>query len=132
MSTPDVDGLSWEDDPLAEERRLGVEQARRLREQARKGGLRFEACLTPDLADWVLELVENGVFISPGEAAFHLMAEAHELSAHEDLRSELQRRMVEEALAEFDAGVTHPAEEVLAEVTEEINSLQEPTVWVGS
>jgi len=129
MSTPDVDGEGCEADPLAELRRFGVEQAYQLRNHARRSGLRFEAYLTPDLADWVLKLVEKGVFISPGDAVFHLMAEVHELSAHEDLRSELQRRLVEEALAEVDAGVSYPAEEVLAEVMEEIDNLQEPAVW---
>jgi antitoxin ParD1/3/4 len=117
------------DDPLAEERRLGVEQARQLRDQARKGGLRIEAYLTPDLAEWVLELVEKGVFISPGDAVFHLMVEAHELSAHEDLRSELQGRMVAYALTEVDAGVAYPAEEVLAELSDRLNDLQAPAVW---
>jgi hypothetical protein len=39
-----------------------IAQARALREQAGKGGLRFEAYLPPDLAEWLLDLIERGVF----------------------------------------------------------------------
>ena len=34
-----------------------VAQAKRLREQARAGGLRFEAYLPPDLAVWLIDLM---------------------------------------------------------------------------
>jgi len=37
-----------------------IAQARALREQAGKGGLRFEAYLPPDLAEWLLDLIERG------------------------------------------------------------------------
>src|SRR3546814_4566187 len=36
-------------------------QAESLREQARAGGLRFEAYLPPALADWLLEPIERGM-----------------------------------------------------------------------
>src|SRR3546814_2966211 len=37
------------------------DQAKALREQARAGGLRFEAYLTGDQADWLLERIERGM-----------------------------------------------------------------------
>ena len=43
----------------------GIAQARALREQSAKGGLRFEAHLPPGLADWLLEQIEHGVFADP-------------------------------------------------------------------
>ncbi len=38
-----------------------VAQARALREQARNGGLRFDAYLPPSLAEWLLERIESGI-----------------------------------------------------------------------
>ena len=38
------------------------DQARVLREQARAGGLRFEAYLPGDMADWLLAQIEQGHF----------------------------------------------------------------------
>src|SRR3546814_11601368 len=43
------------------------DQAKALREQARAGGLRFEAYLTGDQADWLLERIERGMFADPSE-----------------------------------------------------------------
>jgi hypothetical protein len=45
-----------------------------VRRQAAEGGLRFEAYLPPGLAEWVISLVEQGVFHSPSEAVFGFMA----------------------------------------------------------
>lgn len=53
----------------AAERESDIAQAGSLREQARKGGLRFEVFLPSGLAEWVLDLVERGVFTDPSEAA---------------------------------------------------------------
>ncbi len=39
--------------------RQRVEQVKSLKEQACKGGLRFEAYLTADLAEWILDMVER-------------------------------------------------------------------------
>jgi hypothetical protein len=49
-------------------RRHAIEQAKALREQARAGGLRFEAYLPPDLAEWLLDQIGRGVFVDPSEA----------------------------------------------------------------
>src|SRR3546814_2528070 len=53
------------------------DQAKALREQARAGGLRFEAYLTGDQADWLLERIERGVFADPSEAVFAIRSEEH-------------------------------------------------------
>ncbi len=49
------------------------------------------------LADWILEKVENGVFIDPSEAVFYLLQEVKELEPHHDLRKQLLQRKLDEA-----------------------------------
>jgi hypothetical protein len=49
---------AW-DSPEAKAARIA--QAEALRQQAGKGGLRFEAYLPPDLAEWLLSLIERDV-----------------------------------------------------------------------
>ena len=75
-----------------------IAQARALREQAGKGGLRFEAYLPPDLAEWLLDLIERGVFSDPSEAVFVILGEHREIEPHADLREELLRRTVQAAI----------------------------------
>src|SRR3546814_11255143 len=45
------------------------DQAKALREQARAGGLRFEAYLTGHQADWLLERIERGLFADTSESS---------------------------------------------------------------
>lgn len=97
-------------------------------EQARTGGLRFEAFLTPDVADWVLEKVENGVFLSPGEAVFVLLDESKELEIHADLRRELLKRRLQVAADVPRPGLSSE------EVREELRKLSaapppDPALW---
>jgi antitoxin ParD1/3/4 len=75
-----------------------IAQARTLREQAGKGGLRFEAYLPPELADWLLDQIERGIFADPSEAVFVILGEHRELEPHADLREELLRRTVQAAM----------------------------------
>jgi len=75
-----------------------IAQARALREQAGKGGLRFEAYLPPELADWLLDQIERGIFADPSEAVFVILGEHRELEPHADLREELLRRTVQAAM----------------------------------
>lgn len=58
-----------DDWPPAELVAQSVAQAKALRKQAKKGGLRFEAYLPSRLAVWLLGLVERGLFLDPDEAA---------------------------------------------------------------
>src|SRR5437762_1070508 len=73
-------------------------QAKALRDQAAKGGLRFEAYLPPDLAEWLLDLIERGVFADPCEAVFVIMGEHRDLEPHTDLRRELLSRSLKAAI----------------------------------
>lgn len=74
------------------------EKARVLRDQAAKGGLRFEAFLPSGLALWLLDKIEQGEFIDPGQATYELLKQAHELEPHADLREELMRRSIQAAI----------------------------------
>ena len=82
----------------AAERESDMAQARSLREQARKGGLRFEVYLPPSLAEWLLDLVEKGLFTDPGEAVFVILGEHKDLEPHADLREEILRRTLQAAM----------------------------------
>jgi hypothetical protein len=84
------------DSPKAEAARIA--QAKALREPAGKGGLRFDAYLPPDLAEWLLGLIERGVFADPSEAVFVIMGEHRELEPHADLRRELLCRSLQAAI----------------------------------
>jgi hypothetical protein len=72
-------------------------KAKALMEQASKGGLRFEAYLPPDVAEWLLDLIERGVFADPSEAVFVILGEHRDLEPHADLRRELLSRMLKAA-----------------------------------
>lgn len=72
-----------------------ITQAKALREQASKGGLRFEAHLPPGLAEWLLDQIEHGVFADPSEAVFVILGEHRELEPHADLRRELLSRSLQ-------------------------------------
>jgi antitoxin ParD1/3/4 len=82
----DMEKEAW---PTAEQKQKCVAQAKALRKQAAEGGLRFEAYLPPQLAEWLLERIEKGVFLDPSEAVFVLLGEYEELEPHTDLRQEL-------------------------------------------
>ena len=84
--------------PSAEMKASSIAQAKALREQAKQGGLRFEAYLPPRLAEWLLGVIEEGTFISPSEAVFVFLGEHQELVPHADLRRELLKRRVQSAI----------------------------------
>lgn len=85
-------------------------QAKALRDQARAGGVRFEAYLPGSIADWLLEHVENGHFADPSEAAFVMVGLFRDLEPHHDLREELLRRMIQASMD--DPRPAKPASEV--------------------
>jgi len=82
-------------------------QAKSLRDQARAGGLRFEAYLPPDLAEWLLDHVERGHFVDPAEAVFVILGEHQELEPHTDLRDELFNRLCQAAMDDPRPGIPH-------------------------
>lgn len=83
------------------------DQAKALREQARAGGLRFEAYLPPDMADWLLERVERGDFVDPSEAVFAIVWNFMDLEPHKDLRTELLRRILQARIDDPRPGIPH-------------------------
>jgi antitoxin ParD1/3/4 len=106
------------------------DQAGRLREQARVGGLRFEAYLPPDMADWLLERVERGDFVDPSEAVFAIVWNFIDLEPHRDLRDELMRRILERSFEDVKAGRVHDADEVFDELERKMAEPQpEPARW---
>jgi antitoxin ParD1/3/4 len=112
--------------PSAEEKAKGAAQAKALRTQAEKGGLRFSAYLPPGLADWLLGLVEKGIFHDPSEAVFVILGEHRDLEPHADLRRELLSRTLQAAMDDPRPGI--PAEEVFKKL-KETRPLPEPAVW---
>ena len=90
------------------------DQAKALCEQARAGGLRFEAYLPGDMADWLLAQVERGHFVDPSEAVFAIVGNFHDLEPHRDLRDELLRRLLQAAVDDPRPGIPH--EQVQAEM----------------
>lgn len=104
------------------------EQAHALREQARAGGLRFEAYLPGNLADWVLEQVEQGRFTDPSEAVFVMVGLFRDLAPHHDLREELLMRMVQAAMD--DPRPPIPSDEVFSALERRYSQpLPTPARW---
>jgi antitoxin ParD1/3/4 len=69
----------------AAERKAGAVHAAALKAQATAGGLCFEAYLPPDIAVWLLGLIERGTFMDPSEAVFVMPGGQQELVAYPDL-----------------------------------------------
>jgi antitoxin ParD1/3/4 len=117
-----------DDRSSAEEKAKSAAQAQALRKQAQEGGLRFETYLPPQLADWLLELIERGVFSSPDEAAFVILGEHRELEPHADLRHELLKRMIQSSIDDPRPGI--PAKEFFEKMRQKFAApLPEPAVW---
>jgi hypothetical protein len=112
--------------PSAEEKAKTIAQAKALRVQAEKGGLRFDAYLPPVLACWLLRLIEEGEFHDPSEAAFVIFGAHRDLEPHADLRRELLSRMLQAAADDPRPGI--PAEEVFKTLKETL-PLPEPAEW---
>ena len=113
----------------AAERKAGAVHAAALKAQAAAGGLRFEAYLPPDMAVWLLGLIERGTFIDPSEAVFVMLGEQQELATYPDLRGELLRRTIEDAANDPHSGFS--AEEVFAEIAVKLAAPRLPAaVWI--
>lgn len=116
---------AWDSPEAASER---IAQARALKQEAGKGGLRFEAYLPPDLAEWLLNQIERGVFADPSEAVFVILGEHRELEPHADLRQELLRRTIQAAIDDPRPPLSgDEAERRFQELA--ATPLPEPAVW---
>ena len=121
----DPEALCW---PTAEMRASSIAQANALRQQAKQGGLRFEAYLPPGLAEWLLGLIEEGVFIDPSEAVFVMLGEQQELAPHADLRQELLKRRLQAAIDDPRPAID--AEEVFKQMREKFEKPRpEAATW---
>lgn len=119
------DDAEW---PDPADKAYAIEQAKRLRDQAAKGGLRFEAYLPPSLAVWLLDRIEQGQFIDPSEAAFVLLGEARDLEPNADLRGELLKRSIQEAIDDPRPPIPH--DEVMANLQKQLKQPRaEPATW---
>ena len=106
----------------------GRPQAQALRTQAREGGLRFDAYLPSQLADWLLDMIERGIFHDPSEAVFVILGEHRELQPHQDLRDEMFRRSIQAAIDDPLPGTPH--EEVMAMMQRLLAEARpEPAQW---
>lgn len=115
-----------ETDETAQQR---IDQARSLKDQAKTGGLKFEAYLTPDLAEWVLDMVEDGIFLDPCEAVFVYMDQAKDIEPHVDLKKEILRRRIQDGVDDAKAGRTYTADEVKQHLEEARRRRTAPAVW---
>jgi len=119
---PQENRLWIESDETAQRR---IEQARRLKKQASTGGLGFEAYLTPDLAVWVLDMVERGIYLDPSEAIFVLMGQAKDIAPHDDIKREILSRRLEAA----ENGSSYTPEEVRQHLEETKKTRTDPAIW---
>ena len=117
---------SFESKETAQQR---IEQARELKKQAATGGLRFEAYLTSDLAMWVLDMVEKGIFIDPSEAVFVFMKQAKDIEPYDDIKKELLKRRLEEGEKDIENGRFLTAEEAQARLEKLKEGRTEPAIW---
>jgi Arc/MetJ-type ribon-helix-helix transcriptional regulator len=115
--------------PSKELRARASQQAHVLRDSAAEGGLRFQAYLPPELALWILDRIEQGVFTDPSEAVFVLLDEARELEPHQDLRQDLLKRRILSAANDPCPGVAFDEFLGKLEATQKIPR-PEPTVWL--
>jgi Arc/MetJ-type ribon-helix-helix transcriptional regulator len=113
--------------PSAEEKAKNIAQAIALLEQAKAGGLRFSVYLPSDLADWLLKLVEHGIFLDPSEAVFVMLQEQQQLAPHQDLRRELLTRTLQAAIDDPRPAIS--SEEALKRMRKLLASSPEPAVW---
>jgi antitoxin ParD1/3/4 len=105
-------------------------QARALREQARNGGLRFDAYLPPSLAEWLLELIERGIFADPSEAVFVILGEHRDLEPHADLRREALKRSVQASIDDSRPG--YSADEIKEHLRKLSAQRSAPAEWKRS
>ncbi len=121
----DDDAPEW---PDPADKAHAVEQAKRLRDQAAGGGLRFDAYLPPALALWLLDRIEQGIFLDPSEAVFVILGEHEELEPHADLHRELFKRRIQAAADDPRPGI--PAEDVMKRLRQASKEArQEPARW---
>jgi len=124
IDDPDMQG-DWR---TPADRARDIAQAKALREQACKGGLRFEVFLPPGLAEWVLDFVERGVFVDPSAAVFVILGEHQDFEPHGDLRTEILKRSLDASINDQRPPI--PLGEFKKKMAEHMAEPRpEPAVW---
>jgi antitoxin ParD1/3/4 len=110
--------------------RLRVEQAKAFKKIAAESGLKFDVYLPSGLAVWILDMVEKGIFIDPSEAIFVLMGQAKDLDPHDDLKTEILKRRLDESIRSADSGLVYSGEDVLNRMKQRHTvPRKEPALW---
>ncbi len=78
----------------------------RIRAHIRARGLTFEVFLPEDLADWLWQKLEAGIYTNPREAAFLAFQDMRELDRHPAVRKQLLTAMVQESMDDPGPGIT--------------------------
>jgi len=127
MDNANKENILWiENAKTAQER---IAQARKLKKVAETGGLRFEAYLIPDLAEWVLDMVEKGSFLDLSEAIFVMMQQAKELDEYDDLKLELLKRRINKGVEDIEEGNTISAEDAFKKIKEKVSKKGKTAIW---
>lgn len=106
------------------------ERAGLLRQQASDGGLKFEAYLPSGLAEWVLDMVEKGIFRDPAEAVFVYMSQAQDISEVPGLGDLIEEKIIEDRIqeAEMPNAKTYTMDEMKAHL-EKWSKEQHPSAY---
>ena len=85
--------------------------------------------MPPTLAEWVLDMVEEGRFLDPGEAVFVFMDLVKDIEAYEDLCQHIHKEILTRRLKEAENGKFVTWEEVKKSVEETLKNKTKPVVW---
>lgn len=100
--TKDTVNRHWvENEETAQQR---IDQAQALKPKASRAGLKCEVYLPSDIAVWVLDMVEKGVFIDPSEAIYVFMDQAHDIDDSDDLKTAILKHRVLKGEEDYDNG----------------------------
>lgn len=90
--------------------------------------MRFEAYLPSGLALWLLDRIEQDVFLDPSEAVFVIRGEHQELEPRADIRDELLKRSIDAAIVNPRPAIPH--KEAMTEMREILKRPRpEPATW---
>jgi hypothetical protein len=120
--------LLWCETPETAQKR--VEQARSLKGQAEKGGLKMEIWLDSCSALWILNKIEEGVFMDPAEAVQVYVGQAREIDPYPEVKRQILNCFIQNGI---ESGVAEgvSAHEFMGELLKESEyDCADPAVWV--
>ncbi|MGL3607643.1 hypothetical protein ACSV9I_14095 [Rhizobium sp. G187] len=104
-------------------RNHNMQQARQLLSSLGDRGLRFEAFLPSELANWFLTTISVGRFAHPNEMIVEMATVFRQLELHPDLMQELLARQINQVRAGKTQGVSN---ELLSKQMDELWTRQAP------